>query len=162
MNYQLEYILKYFEAYKAYYDFTSKSNDRKPNFPEGLSERIAVYALNKVYYNKYSRADKSKKEVGDVIDIYGNQIEVKASILEEDCSSFGPQEYFDNLIFIKIDIDKKHIEVYDCHINSFQIRNIKVTKTGTTFGEQADNGRRPRFCISKKIPNKELIYQFDL
>ena len=156
MDISLSVLKKYFDVYVKYCEETKLFNDRKPNIPSGLTEGFALLALN-ICQKQYEKAN-----TGDIISIDKNfRIEVKASGVgfdRNDCSSFGPNEKFDNLIFVDCDTDKKEIIVYDCHISYHQMQNLQITKK-QTFGDQCSEKRRPRFSIKQKLGSQMTIIQ---
>jgi len=156
MAISLNDLKKYFDIYVKYCEETKLFNDRKPNIPSGLTEGLALFALNSCE-QKYKSA-----EVGDIISIHGNyRVEVKASSVgfdRKDCSSFGPNEKFDNLIFVDCDTNKKEIIVYDCHISYDKMQELQITKK-QTFGDQCKEKRRPRFSIKEKLSAQMTVVQ---
>ena len=118
-------------------------NRRGINLPESFSEIIGAYALEwKLVVGGGGDACRGKHD--EII------VEIKSTTIEKDTSSFSPKEKFDELWFVKINTQTDRALIYNIHLDSTSIRSIQLTKT-KTFGDQADNGRRPRFSLIKKI-----------
>lgn len=113
--------------------------------PNGITETIVAYLCN---------LDRLDCVSGDLIDVKNNKIfELKS------CSSLGPNEYFDELIYAKFNNNNKEILIFYTGFSSDSIKNIKVNKT-QTVGDQQKQGRRPRFNIEKEIIKKYCIKPF--
>lgn len=147
---------EYFIIFREYCKEVKKFNDRQPNVPSGLTEGLALITLNSVS-NKYINATS-----GDISSIDGDErVEVKASGVgfdRNDCSSFGPKEYFDRLIFVDIDLKESKARVFDCNITYDKICSLQISKT-QTFGDQASQGRRPRFSIKSKMKKQMILLE---
>lgn len=124
------------------------SGTRGINFPSEISEYMACYALNLMVNKEGSR--------GDAVDISTPDhpliIEIKGSSADETSApnSFSPSEYFDDLVFVRLDKFNDVLKIYRLGINSDDLKKIKVSKT-QTVGDQQKQGRRPRFSIQDKI-----------
>lgn len=154
-----EKLEKYFNAWVEYCNQVILFKDRQPNIPSGLTEGLALVALNEFYGNKYKKA-----EVGDLCSIDEKEkVEVKASGMgfnRKDCSSFGPTEKFDKLIFVLCDLSEKKVKVFDCNTSYEKMQKLQISKK-ETFGEQCNQKRRPRFSIQSKLGDQmTLIKEF--
>jgi hypothetical protein len=95
----------------------------------------------------------NKTEGGDASESDGSIVEIKATSSADgskEVTSFSPGHTFDRLIFVGIDKENDLAEIYDLGLNSTTIRDIQITKTDT-FGDQQDQGRRPRFRVIKSL-----------
>lgn len=158
--FNIEDYRQYYYAWKEYSTQVEKFRDRQPNVPSGLTEGLALIALNEVYNNAYKEANS-----GDISSIDDCQkVEVKASGMgfdRNDCSSFGPTELFDKLIFVECDLKQNKIRVFDCNTSYNQLQNLFVSKK-ETFGDQCRQKRRPRFSIKKKLKDQmTLLKEFE-
>ena len=126
---------------------------RSPNLPEGISE--SAFSL----------------EFGcpRVLDVQGSsgsfdcynpkthkRIQIKATTIRYDLTSFGPDSVWDVIYLLDFYRDGKFDGKYDVYeIPNDLIYNHKINKT-QTFRDQQAQGRRPRFSIKKSIiaPNK--------
>ena len=87
----------------------------------------------------------------------GRKIEFKAtSKYEYDLSSFGPKCDFDDLVFLRFDLDLNMLFVYDTGVNSEEIKDIRVSKTAT-FGDYQKQGKRPHIRIIELIIEKRKL-----
>lgn len=124
------------------------SGTRGINFPSEISEYIACYTLGLMVNKEGSN--------GDAVDMNNPKnpkiIEIKGSSADEDSapSSFSPTEFFDDLVFVRLDKYNDILRIYRLGINSNDIKKIKVSRT-QTVGDQQKQGRRPRFSIQDKI-----------
>ena len=93
------------------------------------------------------------------------KIEFKAtSNYKYDLSSFGPKCDFDNLVFLRFDLDFNMLFVYDTGINSDELKKIPVSKTATV-GDYQKAGKRPHIRIIESIIEKnnlEPIVKFNI
>ena len=149
-NYSYAILLTCINQYLTELNFTRKINNklsvkkrRNPNMPSDISENIAKFAIA-MKYNVMPCWDTDK---GDIVIHKKNlfkQIEVK-SFMSNGPTSFGPCSW-DWLYFVDArDIRNLKFKVYEVKLsnNSPTFRNILVNKT-ETFGQQIDQGRRPR------------------
>lgn len=106
------------------------------NMPEVISEPLGCWCLD-LLWNRGSI-------VGDATNPKNNEkIEFKAtSNFDYDLTSFGPKTQFDDLVFLRFNVEEYLLYVYDLHINSEEFGNIKVNAT-ETVQNQKDEKRRP-------------------
>lgn len=69
-----------------------------------------------------------------------------------DLSSFGPKCEFDDLVFLRFDVEKDMLYVYDTNMSSDQLKLIEISSFGTVETYQKQ-GKRPHFSIINKIIN---------
>ncbi|WP_298536169.1 hypothetical protein, partial [uncultured Methanobrevibacter sp.] len=78
--------------------------------PDAISEPMGCYCLD-LMWNKESGGDALSKD--------GRKIEFKASSnFEGDLSSFGPSCEFDDLVFLRFNLDTNMLYIYDTGVNS--------------------------------------------
>jgi len=132
-----------------------KMKGRKINIPEIISEPLFCIEFNSVRFLKGTKISSSF----DCLRLSDKcRIQVKASSVEEDLTSFGPKSKWDEIYFIHFFSDKKYDGSYSIYkIEDSFIYNHKVNKT-ETFRDQQKAGKRPRFSIIKDIikPNNIL------
>ena len=115
------------------------------NMPDAISEPMGCYCLNLLW---------NKSTGGDAKTIDGKKIEFKAtSNFAYDLSSFGPKCEFDDLVFLRFDLDLNMLFVYDTGVNSEELKKIHVSKTATVEDYQK-MGKRPHIRIIETIINK--------
>ena len=118
-----------------------KNNSRRGiNMPDAISEPMGCYSLGLLW----NRGD----EVGDATDpSNGKKVEFKAtSRFEGDLSSFGPKCQFDNLAFLRFDLDENLLYVYDLQVNSDELGQYPANST-QTIQDQKNQGRRPHVSL---------------
>lgn len=122
--------------------YISNNSHRGINMPDAISEPMGCYCLN-LLWNRGS-------EVGDATDPKtGKKIEFKAtSRFKGDLSSFGPKCAFDNLVFLRYNLDENLLYVYDLGINSKDFGKYPASKT-QSIQEQKDQQRRPHVSLQK-------------
>ena len=104
--------------------------------PDAISEPMGCYCLG-LLWNRGN-------EVGDATDpVTKRTIEFKAtSRFSGDLSSFGPKTTFDNLVYLRFNLDKNQLYIYDLNINSQDFGKYPANKS-ETIQQQKDQGRRP-------------------
>lgn len=116
------------------------------NMPDAISEPMGCYCLNLLW---------NKSSGGDAKTLDGKKIEFKAtSNYNYDLSSFGPRCEFDNLVFLRFDLNSNMLYVYDTGVNSEELKKIPVSKT-STVGDYQKAGKRPHIRIIEAIIDKK-------
>ena len=130
------------EAYFKWKDlntFIKSVSRRGINMPDAISEQLGCYCLDL----KWNRGD----EVGDATDNNGRKIEFKAtSNFDKDLSSFGPKTCFDDLVFLRFDLNANKLYLYDLHINSKMLGSYPANST-QTIQDQKNQKRRPHVSL---------------
>jgi hypothetical protein len=122
-------------------------NGRAINIPEILSEGIYAYLFEAVRTNNTAYSY-------DCVDIKsGEGIQVKATSIQDDLTSFGPKSTWDKLIFMDFApngyIDG-NIDIY--HIPDEKLYTIVLNKAKKeTFMDQQLAGKRPRLSIRNQF-----------
>lgn len=130
--------------------YISNHSRRGMNMPDAISEPMGCYCLGLLW----NRGD----EVGDATDPQKKKkIEFKAtSRFEGDLSSFGPKCRFDDLVFLRFNIDENLLYVYDLNIDSDELGKYPANKK-QTIQEQKEQGRRPHVSLQKLfVDEKDL------
>ena len=124
-------------------------SSRSINLPEALSEGAFSLEMGAPrIIGKISGASSS-------FDCYfletQERIQVKASSVASDLTSFGPKSVWDKIYFCDFYREGKWDGSFDIYqINNKDIYNHKVNAK-QTLKQQQDEGKRPRFSIMKKI-----------
>lgn len=120
--------------------YISNNSRRGTNMPDAISEPMGCYCLG-LLWNRGS-------EVGDATNPRtGEKIEFKAtSRFEGDLSSFGPKCQFDDLVFLRFNIDKNLLYIYDLNINSEELGRYPANRS-ETIQDQKNQGRRPHVSL---------------
>ena len=126
------------------------------NIPDAISEPMGCYCLDLLW---------NKSTGGDAQSADGRKIEFKAtSNYGYDLSSFGPKCDFDDLVFLRFDLDFNMLYVYDTGVNSDELKQLPVSRTAT-LGEYQNAGKRPHISIIQTIieaRNLEPTVVFDI
>lgn len=131
-----------FFKWKDLNTYISDNSHRGINMPDAISEPMGCYCLG----FEWNRGE----ENGDATDpADGRKIEFKAtSRFDGDLSSFGPKCQFDDLIFLRFNLDENLLYIYDLKINSDDFGAYPANKT-QTIQQQKDQGRRPHVSLQK-------------
>ncbi len=127
---------------------------RHPNLPEGISE--GAFAI---FFNSPRVIDVTGTSGScDNYDTKSHErIQVKATTIETDLTSFGPKSVWDVLYFLDFYRDGKFDGKFDVYkIPNDSIYSQQVSKA-KTFREIQKEGKRPRFSIKDKIIRPENI-----
>lgn len=125
---------------------------RAINLPEGLSE--SIICLHKNWYRFSGSTNSNFNSSFDCYDPNTNaRIQVKASAIQEDLTSFGPKSVWDKLYFLDFYREGKWDGSYDCYF--IDTTNLYSTilnkKKKESFKDQQDAGKRPRLSIMKEF-----------
>ncbi len=134
------------EACNAYFKwkdlntYIKNNSHRGINMPDAISEPMGCYCLDLLW----NRGD----EVGDATNPRTNEkVEFKAtSRFEGDLSSFGPKCKFDDLVFLRFDLNNNFLYIYDLKVSSEDLKKYPANKT-QTIGNQQQQGRRPHISL---------------
>ena len=123
-----------------------KISTRGINLPEAISENAFC-----LFFPECIRVVKLKqgKCSFDVLNRKtGSRIQIKASSIDEDLTSFGPRSEWDELFFLDFSSGDGSFKVYK--IEQEWIYKHQVNKK-QTFAQQQAESRRPRFSITESI-----------
>tara|TARA_Y100000310_G_scaffold336096_1_gene419771 strand:+ start:441 stop:989 length:549 start_codon:yes stop_codon:yes gene_type:complete len=139
-------IKKLYRDWKKLNDRLKKIGTRGINLPETISENaFCLFFPNCVR----TMGLKKGKCSFDCIDVKtGLRIQIKASSVGSDLTSFGPRSEWDQLFFLDFSKGDGSFRVY--HIKPEWIYKHKVNKN-QTFEDQQKQGKRPRFSIIDNI-----------
>jgi len=153
-NNDLRTLAEIYTSWVNLSNLTQNFGGRRINIPEILSE--VIYCI---HFNAIRLAD-SIGQANTSFDCYNpnnkKRVQIKASSVENDLTSFGPRSVWDELVFIHFFPTKKYDGSYDIYkIESELIYKHKVNKH-QTFIDQQKEGKRPRFSLMKELikPNK--------
>lgn len=139
------------DACRNYFKWKSLNDSLKSfcsrgiNMPDAISEPMGCFCLD-FLWNKGSGGDAQSKT--------GEKIEFKAtSNFDYDLTSFGPKCIFDNLVFLRFNLDEDKLYVYNTHMSSEDVKKLPVNKTQTVADQQAGT-RRPHIRFIDEVINK--------
>ena len=126
------------------------NSHRGINMPDAISEPLGCFCLG-LEWNRGS-------EAGDATDpATGRKIEFKAtSRFSGDLSSFGPDATFDNLVYLRFNLNDDLLYIYDLNINSTDFDLYPANST-QTIGDQKRQGRRPHVSLQKLFVNARSL-----
>ncbi len=112
--------------------YISNNSHRGINMPDAISEPMGCYCLGYLW-NRGS-------EAGDATDPATNRkIEFKAtSRFEGDLSSFGPKCTFDDLVFLRFNLEENLLYIYDLKINSEEFGRYPAETFELNFNIKVD------------------------
>lgn len=131
--------------------YIKNNSHRGMNMPDAISEPMGCYCLGYLWNRG--------KEVGDATDPQtGKKIEFKAtSKFDGDLSTFGPKSKFDNLVFLRFNLDENLLFIYDLNINSKDFGKLPVNRK-ETIQKQKDGKRRPHVSLKNLfVDTKKLL-----
>ncbi|VBB18007.1 DNA (cytosine-5-)-methyltransferase [Yasminevirus sp. GU-2018] len=154
-----KHLVNYHDKFVALNKVIKEINGRKSNISEAFTEGLYCYLTNSVRVLELQSTDKTKKMSGS-FDCYNFDdnvtVQVKASTLKSDCTSFGPKSEFDRLVYIDFS-DPKNFKLYTIDDKTY-FENLTLNKKkGETVGTQKQQGRRPRFSLMKDVILKHKI-----
>lgn len=142
-------IMNTFVLWTEINDLTKSLNARGINIPEIISEGLYCYSFNAIRTNGAASGAGSYDAVS--LDT-GRGIQIKSSSIEFDCTSFGPDSKWDDLIFMDFCPNGKVDGTVNFYLIKQDFRNMVLdAKKNETFEDQQKQGRRPRFSIKKNI-----------
>lgn len=145
-----ELLKKLYFDWKDVNDRIKKISTRGINLPEAISENAFC-----LFFKDCIRVVKLKtgKCSYDVINTKtGSRIQIKASSVAYDLTSFGPRSEWDELYFLDFSKGDGSFKVYK--IEQDWIYKFKVNQN-QTFEDQQKQGRRPRFSITYNLIQKK-------
>lgn len=141
-----EHLIK--ELYELWSDLNSrikKISTRGINLPEAISENAFCLFFPCVRVVKLKKGKCSF----DCIDLNtGKRIQIKASSVGSDLTSFGPRSEWDELFFLDFSKGDGSFSAYKIEPDWIYKQNVNKKQT---FKQQQDEGRRPRFSIVDNI-----------
>jgi len=149
-------LLKLYNSWQEGSELSLKLGGRRINLPEALSEGAFCHFM-KVgrlisctgnVNRSFDCVDYNDKEDG-----YNMRIQVKASGIEKDLTSFGPNSEWDEIYFC--DFSKLNYTFYVYLIPNDLIYNHKVNAT-QTMKDQQRQGRRPRMSLKSIIKDNNI------
>lgn len=143
-------VLDLYVGWRYYGDKLNRLGERKANLPEAISQIIFCLATNSV------KIVKAPNGFSTSFDCYtfkdgGKRIEIKATSIESDLTSFSPKATSDKFYFMDFYRDGSWnglVDVYD--IGMERVVKVKPNKS-QTFKEQQNEGRRPRISVKDSI-----------
>jgi len=122
---------------------------RRVNLPEVLSEGAFCIEMDTV---RFVRSVAGAKSSFDCFDLARNtRIQVKASSVAEDLTTFGPNSVWDELYFLDFYRHGNYDGTFDIYLIPNHFIYNQPVNSSQTFSQQQAQVRRPRFSIIKEI-----------
>jgi len=148
-------LFKMYKEWISLNDNLRKFHSRVFNLPEGLFE--GAFCLEMGYLRLTHQISGANTSFDCYDPVNCQRIQVKASSILPDLTSFGPRSEWDKLYFIDFYKEGKWDGSFDIYfIKNDDIYNYKVNGK-ETMKDQQIQGRRPRFSIFKDIIEKNHI-----
>jgi len=141
-----ELLKKLYFDWKKLNDDIKKISTRGINLPEAISENAFCLFFESCF--RVVRLQKGKCSYDCIDTSTGKRIQIKASSVGSDLTSFGPRSEWDELYFLDFSKGDGTFSAYK--IEKALIYSQKVNKT-QTFEDQQKQDRRPRFSIINEI-----------
>lgn len=139
---------------KIYFDWKSLNQSIKAistrglNIPEAITENaFCLFFPDCVRISK----EKGKKCAYDCLNIKnGERIQIKATSIYPDATSFSPNADYDKVYFLDFSKGDGSFKIYDIPLDLIK-KTIVNKRKNETFENQQKQGRRPRFSITENI-----------
>lgn len=148
----VESVNKVIKLYKMWTELNTNLKDcgyRGLNIHEGITESLVCIVTGSYLVKSI------KGKTSSSFDCYNpkteKRIQVKATSVKHDCTSFGPKSVYDTILFVNFSEHPKY-DIYE--IPKEIIDNQKMNAT-QTFVDQQNEGRRPRFSICNMVIDKD-------
>jgi len=137
-----------FQSWKILFEGLKKFESRGSTIPEGISESAFALEFKVPRVISVEGAGASF----DTFDLKQNRRQqIKATSIEDDLTSFGPESVWDDLYFLDFYRDGSLDGKFDVYkIPNNLIYNFKVNKR-QTFTQQQKQGRRPRLHMKRGV-----------
>jgi len=139
-------LKKLYLAWKKLNDSLKKISTRGINLPETISENAFCLFFKDCV--RVVKLKKGKSSYDCVNTKTGKTIQIKATSIDSDLTSFGPRSEYDELYFLDFSKGDGSFKVYK--IKPDWVHKHMVNKK-ITFKDQQKKGKRPRFSITKSI-----------
>lgn len=156
-----KYLLNMYNLWNELSENLTEYGCRRINFPE-ISELIFCLVYDCWRTNNISGIEHSS------FDCYNPKtnarIQIKATSVKKDLTSFGPKSIWDELYFMNFYPNECYDGSFEVYlIPSDAVYNYKINEN-QTFRDQQKEGRRPRLSINKLIKSLDLnpIGKFNL
>ena len=135
-----------YRMWKKLNDALKRISTRGVNLPEAISENSFCLAFP--YCVRVVKLKKGKCSYDCINTRNGSKIQIKASSVGSDLTSFGPKSEWNELFFLDFSFGDGSFKIYK--ILPDWIYKHKVNRN-QTFEQQQKQGRRPRFSITDSI-----------
>jgi len=148
---------KLWDAWKQLKNIATQYQFRAPNLLEGISE--TAFCLFKPTSKRLINVHRKCNASADTYDVETQRAEqIKATSIEEDLTSFGPDSRWDDLYFLDFYRDGSLDGSFDVYLIDSELIYSQVLNRSRneTFRDQQRQRRRPRLSI------KSLIHRYGI
>jgi len=131
---------------------------RSINFPEGISESAFCLCFDIDNCGRVLSVNRGSVSF-DVINFQTNmRLQIKATSIESDLTSFGPTSVWDELFFLDFYRDGNFDGTFDIYYipDEYLFDRIVNRKKNETFRDQQAQGRRPRLSVEAIIEEYDI------
>ncbi len=149
---------KLYKMYNLWHELSEslkKFHSRGINLPEGISESAFCIFFDIENCGRALKINRGSSSF-DVINFKTNKrIQIKATSIDHDLTSFGPTSVWDEIFFLDFFRDGEFKGKFDIYLipDDIIFKKIVNKKKNETFMDQQAQGRRPRLSV------KALIYE---
>lgn len=143
-----ELLRQLYLEWKSLSEGIKSISTRGLNIPEAITENAFC-----IFFADCVRVVMQKREkcAFDCLNIKtGEKIQIKAASIYPDATSFSPSSDYDKVYFLDFSKGNGSFKVYDIPLELIK-KTIVNKKKNETFEDQQNQGRRPRFSVTKEI-----------
>lgn len=136
----------------------SAFRSRSINFPEGISESAFCICFDIENCGRVLNVNRGSVSF-DVINFHTNlRLQIKATSIENDLTSFGPTSVWDELYFLDFYREGNFDGTFDIYFipDDYLFNRIVNRKKNETFRDQQTQGRRPRLSVEAIIEEYDI------
>lgn len=147
-----ELLKKFYFEWKNLNDNLKRISTRGINLPEAISENSFCLFFEDCV--RVVKLGKGKCSFDCINTKTGSRIQIKASSITSDLTSFGPRSEWDELFFLDFSVGDGSFKVYKIEPNWIYSHMVNRDQT---FAQQQKQDRRPRFSIIEGIINPKHL-----
>ena len=151
-------LRKMYENWKELGDSLKEFHSRRVNLPEGISESVFCIFFDIENCGRALKINRGSSSF-DVINFETKKrIQIKATSIVNDLTSFGPTSVWDELYFLDFCKDGKLEGKFDIYLipDDIIFKTIVNKKKNETFMDQQAQGRRPRLSVKALINENNI------
>ncbi len=151
-------ICKMYQLWHELSENLKKFHSRGINLPEGISESAFCICFDIENCGRALKINRGSSSF-DVINFKTNKrIQIKATSIDKDLTSFGPASVWDEIYFLDFFRDGEFKGKFDIYLIPDEIILNKIVnkKKNETFMDQQAQGRRPRLSVKALIKENNI------
>ncbi len=153
--------IKLCKMYQIWHELSKNLKEfhsRGINLPEGISESAFCICFDIENCGRALKINRGSSSF-DVINFETNKrIQIKATSIDNDLTSFGPTSVWDEIYFLDFFRDGEFRGKYDIYLipDDIILNKIVNKKKNETFMDQQAQGRRPRLSVKALINENNI------